>query len=149
MKGEVVQFVFIVLAIVVSASAEELLPAFFGMGLPLLLALVVVLSSRLDVLPAVMTAVGAGTFENALVSSSPMVSVCFFVIAALLSRKEYFPRPFLLLLFPAFVLWKGVCAAGGEGVFVRAALSLPLGAAAWGVQHIALNWLRGKAGLDE
>ena len=44
MKDDFVQFVFAVIAIVVSAAAEELLPSFFGMGLPLLLALVMVMN---------------------------------------------------------------------------------------------------------
>lgn len=150
MKSEVVQFVFIVIAIVVSAAAEELLPSSFGVGVPLLQAMVMVMATRMKVLPGVMTAVGAGFFEDALSSLPPMTSVCFFVIAALLSRKRYFPSPFLLLLFPLFEFWTGLCILGRrEDLFVRLLAAVPLGGAALWIQGMALGWSCRKAGLDE
>lgn len=150
MKDELVQFVFVVIAIVVSAAAEELLPSSFGMGLPLLLALVMAMASRLEVLPSVMTAVGAGAFESALSSLPSVTSVCFFVIAALLAHRKDFPRPLLVVLFPMSELWSAVCAFGQMGdVFARALLSVPLGAVALSVQCFAVSRLGRKAGLDE
>lgn len=149
-KGEVARFVFVLFAIVTSAAAEELLPSFLGSGVPLLLALVLVLSPRLDVLSGVISAAGAGAFEDALASLPPMTSVSFFVVAALLSRVGYFPRAFLVLVFPAFGLWAWMCAVGPIGdVFVGVLASLPLGAAAVAVLHLVLAWAGGKAGLDE
>lgn len=149
MKDEFVQFVFVMIAIVVSAAAEELLPSFLGMGFPLLLALVMVMAPRLEVLPVVMTAVGAGAFENALSSMPPMTAVCFFVIAALLAHRKGVPRPFLVLMFPMFELWSGMCAFGPMGdVFTRALVSLPLGGVALLSQFAAVGWLGGKAGID-
>lgn len=150
MKSEVVQFAFVLLVLVVSASAEELLPSFCGVGFPLLLALAMVMAMRTKVLPGVMTAIAAGAFEDALSSLPPMTSVCFFVIAALLARKEYFPRPFLPLLFPLFELWAGLCILGPkDDVFVRMLVSFPLGLAATGGQFLALTWGARRAGVDE
>ena len=150
MKSEVVQFVLLVVVVVFSAAAEELLPSFWGGGLPLLLAAVMVMSTRVKVLPGVMAAVGAGVFEDALSALPPMTSVCFFVIASLLSRKAYFPRPFLLLLFPLFEFWADMCILGPrDNVFVRVLASLPLGVVALWLQSLALGWSCRKAGLDE
>lgn len=150
MKDDFVQFVFVMIALVVSAGAEELLPAFAGVGVPLLLALVMAVAPRLNVLPGVMTAVGAGAFEDALAALPPMTSICFFVIASLLSRKAYFPRPFLMLLFPLFELWAGMCILGPMGdVFVRVLVSLPLGAVALGLQLVAVGWSVRRAGIDD
>lgn len=150
MKDEFVQFVFILIALVVSAAAEEILPAFAGVGIPLLMALVMVTAPRMGVLPGVITAVGAGAFEDALASLPPMTSVCFFVIVALLSRREYFPRMFLIAAFPLFEIWSGLCVFGPMGdLFVRVLVSLPLGAAALAVQGVALDWAGRRAGIDE
>lgn len=150
MKDDFVQFVFAVIAIVVSAAAEELLPSFFGMGLPLLLALVMVMASRMNVLPSVMAAVGAGAFEDALSALPPMTSVCFFVIAALLAHRKDVPRPFLIALFPAFELWTGVLFLGQIGeAFVRALAAFPLGVVALAFQFLAVDRLGRKAGIDE
>lgn len=138
------------IALVVTAAAEELLPAFFGVGLPLLLAAVMVMATRAKVLPGVLTAVGAGAFEDALSALPPMTSICIFVIASLLSRKAYFPRPFLLLLFPLFEFWTGICVIGPrDDVFVRMLVSLPLGAVALGIMWPALNWSYRRTGLDD
>lgn len=150
MKDELVQFVFVVLAIVISAAAEELLPPFFGMGLPLLLALVIAVAPRLNVLPLVMTSVGAGAFEDALSALPPMTAVCFFVIAALLARREGLPRTILVVMFPMFELWSGICILGPMGdLFARALISLPLGCAALALQLLAVNRLSRKAGINE
>ncbi len=138
------------IALVVTAAAEELLPSFFGAGLPLLLAAVMVMTTRTKVLPGVLTAVGAGAFEDALSALPPMTSVCIFVIASLLSRKAYFPRPFLLLLFPLFEFWAGICVIGPkDDVFVRMLVSLPLGVVALGIVRPVLNWSYRRAGLDD
>ena len=82
MKDEVVQFVFILVAIVIAAAAEELLPSFFGIGFPVLLSVVMIIASRVNVLPGVMSAVAAGAFEDALSSLPPMSSICFFTSCA-------------------------------------------------------------------
>lgn len=150
MKDEVVQFLFILVAIVIAAAAEELLPSFFGVGFPLLLSAVMVLASRVNVLPGVMAAVAAGAFEDALSSLPPMTSICFFTIAALVSRKAYFPRSFLLAVFPAYAVWVGMCGMNSIGdTFVSLLLSLPFGAMAFGMTLLALAWAGGKAGLYE
>lgn len=150
MKGEIVQFAFVLIVLVASAAAEEVAPAFAGVGLPLLLAFVLALSPRIGVVPGVMTAVAAGAFEDALAFLPPMTSVCFFVIAALLSRREGVPRPCLVAAFPAFELWAGMCASGPVGdLFARAFVAVPLGAVALVVQRLTVDWGRGKAGIDE
>lgn len=150
MKDEVVQFVFILVAIVIAAAAEELLPSFFGIGFPVLLSVVMLIASRVNVLPGVMSAVAAGAFEDALSSLPPMSSICFFTIAALVSRKAYFPRPFLLAVFPAYAVWTSMCKAGPIGdALVSLMLSLPLGAVAFVIVLLVLTWAGGKAGFDE
>lgn len=149
MKDEFVQFVFILVSVVIAAAAEELLPSFAGVGFPLLLSVVMVTAPRVNVLPGVLTAVAAGAFEDALSSLPPMTSICFFTIAALVSRKAYFPRAFLLSAFPAYALWIGMCRTGSVGhVFVMALLSVPFGALAFGVVALMLPWAGRKAGYD-
>ena len=141
---------FAMFAIVISAAAEELLPSFLVVGMPMLLVLAMLMSTRLDVLPGVMVAAGAGAFEDALSSLPPLTSVSFFVVAALLSRKEYFPRAFLILVFPLFEFWAGLCMIGPMGdVFVRVLVSLPLGLAAVAVQYQVLTRVGRRAGLHE
>ena len=150
MKEEIVQFLFLVFSVVLAAALEELLPSCCGAGLPLTLAVVMSVAPRLNVLPGVMSAIGAGAFEDALSALPPLTSVSFFMIAALLSRKEYFPRTSLVVLFPAYALWTGMCAAGPFGdVFLRVAVSLPLGALAFLLVNPMLNFIGGKAGLDD
>lgn len=150
MKDDLVQFVFIVTALVFAAAAEDMLPVFVGTGFPLLLSLVMVTAPRVKVLPGVMTAIGAGAFEDALSSLPPMTSICFFMVVSLVSRKEYFPRPFLAAFFPAYALWAGMCMTGPMGdVFARTLVSLPLGLVSYSVTYMVLAWSGRKAGLDE
>ena len=109
-----------------------------------------IIASRVNVLPGVMSAVAAGAFEDALSSLPPMSSICFFTIAALVSRKAYFPRPFLLAVFPAYAVWTSMCKAGPIGdALVSLMLSLPLGAVAFVIVLLVLTWAGGKAGFDE
>ena len=123
MKDEVVQFVFILVAIVIAAAAEELLPSFFGIGFPVLLSVVMIIASRVNVLPGVMSAVAAGAFEDALSS---------------------------LAVFPAYAVWTSMCKAGPIGdALVSLMLSLPLGAVAFVIVLLVLTWAGGKAGFDE
>lgn len=139
-----------ILTVVISAAAEELLPVFSGAGFPMLLAAVLALSTRFKVLPVVMLAIGAGAFEDALSGLRLMTSVSFFVVAALLARKTLFPRPFLVVLFPAYGLWVGMCNAGAMGdLFVRLLLLLPLGAVAYAGLSLLVGWAAWKAGVDE
>lgn len=149
MKGEFVQFLFVILAIVVAAAAEELLPTFGGVGFPFLLSLTLVLSPRLSVLACVMMALGAGAFEDSLSSLPPMTAACFFTVAALVSRMSLLPLAFLLALFPLFELWAVLRMMSPMGdVFARMLVSLPLGAVALGTVLVAGEWTARKAGLD-
>ena len=75
---------FAVLALVLGAGCEELLPKFFGVGFPVLLMVVVFLSVRFGLLLAVMLAIAAGATEDALSALTPMTSVSFFLIVAVL-----------------------------------------------------------------
>ena len=148
-KNDFVQFLFLLILLLVSAAAEELLPVFGGVGFPLLLAAVMAVSPRQRILAAVFTAVGAGALEDALAALPPLASIGFFTFAALTARKRDFPQPALIVLFPLYTLWAGMCAAGSMGdVFWRMLVSLPFGAAAFAVSDRLSAWGAGKAGLD-
>ena len=139
---------FAVLALVLGAGCEELLPKFFGVGFPVLLMVVVFLSVRFGLLLAVMLAIAAGATEDALSALTPMTSVSFFLIVAVLVHRFGLPQLTAALVFPCYQLWMSVW-MGGLNVFTRILMAIPLGVLTALVVSAVLAQAIGKAAIHE
>ena len=148
MKNDVLQLMFAVLALVLGAGCEELLPKFFGVGFPVLLMVVVFLSVRFGLLLAVMLAIAAGATEDALSALTPMTSVSFFLIVAVLVHRFGLPQLTAALVFPCYQLWMSVW-MGGLNVFTRILMAIPLGVLTALVVSAVLAQAIGKAAIHE
>ena len=147
MKDNLLQTVFWLLVLVVGAALEELLPKFFGVGFPVLLATVQL--AACGRMPFAL-AVAAGGLEDALSSLPMMTTVSYFVLTLALVRGFGFPRAAAALTYPCYQLWRSVWTGGlGGGIFVRLLLSVPVGLLTAAVVGRAVDWLRGKAAIDE
>lgn len=150
MKSEFIQFVIALAALVAGGSAEELLPKVAGVGLPLLMASSVFMSTRLSTPLTVMFAVAAGAVEDSLSCLPPATSSSFFLAVAALARWSEFPRGALVLAYPLYQWWLWVWTGGTYGVlFNRMLVAVPLGLASVPVAWIALTWLERRAAVDE
>ena len=150
MINSIVQIVFAVMALVLGAALEELLPKFFGVGVPILLTVVLFMSVRRTGSFALVFAVAAGALEDALSSLPPMTSVSAFLTVAILVRRFGRSWPFLSLAYPCYQIWLSVWVVdiGGE-IFERVLLSCPIGLTTAFVVETALDWLCRKAAVDE
>ena len=150
MINSIVQIVFAVMALVLGAALEELLPKFFGVGVPILLTVVLFMSVRRTGSFALVFAVAAGALEDALSSLPPMTSVSYFLAVALLARFPGRSGALMAVAYPLYQIWLAVWFPGiGGGVFARVLLSCPVGfATAWAVD-LALTWFSRKAAADE
>ena len=145
------EFVQIALAVLVlGASAEELLPKFFGVGFPVLLASVPFLSAHRGRPAAFAFAAAAGAMEEVLSGLPPMAGVSFFLALAVLSRRSGFSGALATLAFPVYQIWLSIWFVGiGGGVFGRILLAFPIGFLTMLAVGVAINWLCRKAAVDE
>lgn len=149
-KSEVVQFVFCLLVIVLGGAAEELLPKFLGVGFPILLSSVVLLTSRRTIPFLVLFSIAAGAFEDALSGLPMATSACFFLMCAAVSRIPVVPREAFALAYPAYQLWLNVWDSGlSGGVFTRLLLALPIGILTMSAARFILAWAERKAAVNE
>lgn len=150
MKSEIVQFVFCLLVIVLGGAAEELLPKFLGVGFPVLLSAVVLLTSRRTIPFLVLFAIAAGAFEDALSGLPMATSACFFLMCAAVSRIPVVPREVFVLFYPAYQLWLHVWDSGLRGsIFGRLLLALPIGILTMVAMRLVLTWAERKAAVNE
>ncbi len=150
MKSEIVQFVFCLLVIVLGGAAEELLPKFPGVGFPILLSSVILLTSRRTVPFLVLFSIAAGAFEDALSGLPIATSACFFLMCAAVSRIPVVPREVFVLAYPAYQLWLNVWDSGlNGGIFSRLLLALPIGILTMFAMRFVLAWMERKAAVDE
>jgi len=134
----------------VFGTAEELIPKFFGVGFPFLLASVQHAAATRPLPAFVVLAVAAGACEDALSSLPPMTSVSFFLATAALVRWCDLPRTAILLTFPIYQLWLALWIPSlGGGVFARLLLSVPLGLVTALVTTALLTAVERKAAIDE
>lgn len=149
-KSEIVQFVFCLLAIVLGGAAEELLPKFLGVGFPILLSTVFVLTSRRTIPLLVLFSIAAGAFEDALSGLPIATSASFFLTCAAVSRIPVVPREVLFLAYPFYQLWLNVLDPGlNGGVFGRLLLALPIGILTMIAMRFVLVWAERKAAVNE
>ena len=131
---------FLFLALVLGAGAEELLPRVWGVGAPLLLTLAVVTAPRLGLVTAGLVAVAAGAVEDAVSALAPLTSVSFFLLAAAVVRRTGVTRPVALLAYPCYQLWLSVWTPG-LNVFTRALVALPAGVLTAEAFALVLAWM--------
>lgn len=153
MRSNLLQLAFGLIVLVLGAGAEEVLPKFSGVGFPVLLASVQALARGFGSMPLVVAfTVLSGAFEDSLSSLSPMTSVCYFLVSALLARRLGFPRLLILLTYPCYQLWLSVWTSGlGGTLFVRLLLAVPLGAVTVAAVDAALAaaWRGGALGEQD
>lgn len=140
--------VFALPVLVLGAGCEELLPKFFGLGVPVLLTSVLFLAARAGLPAAVLLAVAAGATEDALSALTPMTSVSYFLLAAAVVRWSGAPRGVAALAYAGYQLWLAVW-VGGVNVFSRILLALPIGLLTACAVAGVLAWAVRKAAIDE
>ena len=141
---------FSLLVIVVGAAAEELLPKFFGVGFPVLLAAAAFTALRRPAVVAALFAVAAGGTSDALSSLPPMTGAGFLLLLVLLVQALPFPWLLAFLVYPVYQVWLAVwsSAIGGE-IYMRVLLSIPVGAVTALVVSAVLAWCERKAAVDD
>ena len=147
MKGNLVQFAFIVVAIVLGGALEDMLPSIGSLGVPMLLALAVFFAVETRTPIWIMAAVAAGAFEEAICSLPPGSAIVFFAAIAVAIRFFREPVVWIAIAYPSYQVWLALV-ADGMGAPGRILLSVPVGAAFLAVALVVLPWLWRKAGVD-
>ena len=147
MKGNFVQFAFIVLSLAVCAALEDMLPSVFGLGMPVLLGAAVFFAVETRAPVWLVAAVAAGALEESVAVLPPATAIVFFVALATAVRFFRVPLAWILAAYPAYQVWIGLV-ADGSGAVSRIVLSLPVGALALAavVAVLSVSWR--KAGAD-
>lgn len=158
MRG-LLTFVFYAIVLVLGGALEMMLPKLVGVGVPVLLGWTIWVggderAGAGGVGGAVVLAVAAGAFEDALSSLPFLTSVSFFVVAVLVARRIstlQLPFPFGLVLFlacPLYEAWVWLLAtpvaSGGWCLVLGAACLMSLAAAAF---VAVFAWCERKAAL--
>lgn len=133
---------FVFLALVLGVGAEELLPKLCGVGIPILLALAVVLAPRLNIIAAGLVAAASGAAEDAISGLAPFTSISFFLLASGIAQRTGVTRPLALLAYPCFQLWLSVWTPG-LNVFSRFLVALPAGYLMMTMLSFGLAWAAG------
>ena len=146
MKGSVVQFAFIVLALAVGGALEDMLPAFGSVGTPVLLG--AALFFALTRTPVWMiAAVAAGALEEAVASLPPATAIVFFAAVAAAVRFFREPLVWIVAAYPAYQAWLGLV-ADGSGAISRVLLAFPVGVVSLAAVTALLSLAWRKAGAD-
>ena len=150
MANSVIVLVLSVLALVLGAGAETLLPKFLGVGFPVLMAAVQFFSARRPAVSVVLFALAAGAMEDALSSLPAATSASYFLALAVFVRWSGMPRAAALFAYPLYrvwlFIWKG---SPGGGVFGHVLLALPVGIVTALAVEMLLCWAERKAAVDE
>lgn len=147
MKNSVVQLVFIVLALVLGGALEDVLPAFGGLGFPVLLGVSVFLAATTGAPAWVLSALAAGGLEDGLMGLPPATSIVFFAAVAVAVRFFREPVAWMLVAYPAYQIWLGLVSDGSAAVG-RFLLSVPVGALTLAAAFTLLSWVWGKVVAD-
>lgn len=150
MRTNVLILVFDALLLVSGLAVEELLPKFWGIGFPVLLASAAVVSPRRPMVQGAFFALAAGGLEDAASILPMMLSPSYFLILVLLARWPRLPRALALLIYPGYQLWLQIWTVGiGGEVFARILAASALGAVTLAALAWLVPWLERKAALDE
>ena len=147
MKNNIVQFAFIVVAIVLGGALEDMLPAIGSLGFPILLSLAVFFAVETRMPIWIMSAVAAGAFEEAICSLPPGSAMVFFAAIAVAIRFFREPVVWIAVAYPSYQVWLALVSdtAGASG---RILLSVPVGAVCLAMAFAVLSRLWRKAGAD-
>ena len=149
MKNGNLHFLFAVLALVVGAAAEELLPKPAGVGFPVLLAAVQVMAVRRAPVEMSLFAIAAGAAEDAVSSLPVMTSASFCLSVAVVTRWAGFPRGMIALSYPLYQLWLRLWGVGlADNVFDRLLVSVPIGLVTALAVAAVLSWAERRVSLD-
>lgn len=150
MNNSTVRFVLALVALVIGAAAEELLPKALGVGFPALLAMVPVVAMRPPAALPVLFALSAGAVEDSLSGLPFMTSASYFLLVVVLVRWSRLPSVVAAVSFPVYQGWLCLWATGLQGsVFGRTLVAIPFGLLAYGVVAPLLRVVERKAAADE
>lgn len=149
MKSNLLQLGFVLIALCLFAALEEMLPKFFGVGLPLLLAISVYNANRRSVAMAMAVAVAAGAIEDAISMLPFMSSVGFFLFVAIACRWWRLPISVLPMEYAVFQMWLVAWSGMSSGVWMRILVSILLGILAWVTVFPLMDWLERSAAINE
>ncbi len=147
MKGNVVQFVFIALSLVVGAALEDMLPSVATVGVPVLLgiSLFCAMTTRSPVW--ILAALAAGAMEESIASLPAATAMVFFLASALAVRLFREPVAWAVVTYPAYQVWLGII-LGGSGSFGRVLVSVPMGTVVLLLSYAVMSRIWRKAGAD-
>lgn len=149
-RNDFAKLVFSLLVLVFGAAFEELLPHFWGVGVPILLIASQYESRRSSALLAMIFAVSAGGVEDAISNLPIMTSVSYFLLVAVLTRWAGLPRGLLVLTYPGYQFWLRIWVGDAFGnIFNRILLSVPVGILSGFTVVFILAYLERKAAVDE
>ena len=149
MKDKFASFTFAVLVLVLGGATEEIVPRFFGVGLPVLLSAALFMASRRTTAVTILFALAAGGVEDALAHLPTFTSASFFLAAALLVHGTETSSVAMLLAYPAYQLWLNIWLVPGGGVFLRMLVAVPLGLLTVLATESLLARAERGAGVDE
>lgn len=147
MKNNLVQFAFIVLALVVGGALEDMLPTVGALGAPVLLSLAVFFAAETRAPVWIMAAVAAGAFEEAVCALPPGSAIVFFAAIAVAVRFVREPVLWIAVSYPSYQIWLALV-SDGAGALARVLFSIPVGAACMAAALAVLPRLWRKAGAD-
>lgn len=136
-------------ALVFGGAAECLLPRFFGVGLPFLLAASLAVAERRPLSRMVLFALAAGAAEDSLSGLPFATSAAFFVLAAAAVKRSGAHLAVASLAYPVYQLWLWLWTAPPGGVvFGRFLAAVPAGLVTALAVPPVLVFLERKAALD-
>ena len=147
MKRSIVQFAFVVVALVVGGALEDMLPHFGGVGVPVLLGAAVFFAVTVGAPAWVLAALAAGALEEALSAQPAATAIVFFAALALAARFLREPLVWALVAYPAYQVWLGLVAEG-SGAIARAMVAIPVGALSLAAVVALMSVAWRKAGAD-
>lgn len=149
-RNDFAKLVFSILVLVFGAAFEEMLPHFWGVGLPILLIAAQYESRRSSALLAMLFAIAAGGVEDAISNLPMMASASYFLLVAILTRWAGLPRGLLALTYPGYQIWLRIWVGDAFGnIFNRILISVPVGILSGFAVVFLLAYFEGKAAVDE
>ena len=149
-RDSFVHLAFAVLALVICGAAEELLPKFYGVGFPLLLAASHLVAVRWRTAEAVLFALAAGALEDSVSTLPMMTSASFYLLVSLPVKWTGFPAVATILSYPVYHLWLAIWAPVPDGgTWRRALVAVPMACIAAYAASAVFAWAQRKAAVGE
>jgi len=146
-KGSIVKFAFIVLALVLGGALEAMLPSIWGLGVPVLLGAALFFASTTNAPVWVFAAVAAGALEESVAALPPATAIVFFAALAVAVRFLREQVVWVIAAYPAYQVWLGLVAEG-SGAIARAMVAIPVGIVSLSAVVALMSVAWRKAGAD-